>query len=106
MFIKLQKKGLKSNYYLGLAESNKKRGQLSKDTDQRVGLADALFIIPILILDEPTTRVLNPNQLLEIQYCNKKGKAQNCFSFYSHIMQEVEDTYVIALLLSIRTNGC
>ena len=71
-------------------EAHKKIGQLSKGYRQRVGLANALFHDPeVLILDEPTTG-LDPNQLVEIRNLIKSiGKEKTVF-LSTHIMQEVE----------------
>lgn len=71
-------------------EQNKKIGQLSKGYRQRVGLAQALFHDPeVLILDEPTTG-LDPNQIIEIRSLIKNIGKNKTVMLSTHIMQEVE----------------
>ncbi len=66
--------------------------ELSKGYKQRVGLAQAIFHDPsILILDEPTTG-LDPNQIVEIrQLIRNLGKAKTVI-ISSHILQEIQAT--------------
>jgi ABC-2 type transport system ATP-binding protein len=72
------------------SESNKKIEQLSKGYRQRVGLAQAIFSDPeLLILDEPTTG-LDPNQLVEIRSLIKEIGSDKTVILSTHIMQEVE----------------
>jgi ABC-2 type transport system ATP-binding protein len=71
-------------------EQNKKISQLSKGYRQRVGLAQALFHDPeVLILDEPTTG-LDPNQIIEIRSLIKSIGKNKTVMLSTHIMQEVE----------------
>ena len=71
-------------------EQNKKIGELSKGYRQRVGLAQALFHDPeVLILDEPTTG-LDPNQLIEIRELIKNISKDKTVILSTHIMQEVQ----------------
>ena len=71
-------------------EQNKILDTLSKGYRQRVGLAQALFHDPeVLILDEPTTG-LDPNQILEIRKLIKEVSSRKTVLFSSHIMQEVQ----------------
>lgn len=71
-------------------EQRKKISQLSKGYRQRVGLAQALFHDPeVLILDEPTTG-LDPNQLVEIRQLIKRLAENKTVILSTHIMQEVQ----------------
>ncbi|MGW8122965.1 gliding motility-associated ABC transporter ATP-binding subunit GldA [Roseivirga echinicomitans] len=71
-------------------EQNKKISSLSKGYRQRVGLAQALFHDPeVLILDEPTTG-LDPNQLAEIRGLIKQVSKDKTVILSTHIMQEVK----------------
>lgn len=71
-------------------EQNKIIETLSKGYKQRVGLAQALFHDPeVLILDEPTTG-LDPNQILEIRKLIRKVSETKTVLFSTHIMQEVQ----------------
>ncbi len=71
-------------------ESHKKIGMLSKGYRQRVGLAQALYHDPqVLILDEPISG-LDPNQLVEIRSLIKSLARKKTVIFSTHIMQEVE----------------
>ncbi len=71
-------------------EQHKKIGMLSKGYRQRVGLAQAMFHDPdVLILDEPTSG-LDPNQLKEIRQLIKDLGEEKTVIFSTHIMQEVQ----------------
>jgi len=82
--------------------------ELSKGYKQRVGLAQAIFHDPdILILDEPTTG-LDPNQIVEIRQLIKNlGKAKTVI-ISSHILQEIQATAHRMIIInkgSIVANG-
>lgn len=71
-------------------EQHKKIQMLSKGYRQRVGLAQALFHEPqLLILDEPTSG-LDPNQIIEIRNLIKELGKDKTVIFSSHILSEVE----------------
>jgi len=71
-------------------EKHKKIGMLSKGYRQRVGLAQALFSNPeVLILDEPTSG-LDPNQVIEIRNLIKEVGKEKTVILSTHIMQEVQ----------------
>jgi ABC-2 type transport system ATP-binding protein len=71
-------------------EQNKIIGTLSKGYRQRVGLAQAIFHDPkVLILDEPTSG-LDMNQLQDIRSLIRDLGKEKTVVFSSHIMQEVE----------------
>jgi len=71
-------------------EQHKKIHTLSKGYKQRVGLAQALFHEPqLLILDEPVSG-LDPNQIVEIRALIKEVGKDKTVIFSSHILSEVE----------------
>jgi ABC-2 type transport system ATP-binding protein len=71
-------------------EQSKKIGELSKGYQQRIGIAQAIFHNPnILILDEPTSG-LDPNQMEEIRQLIQSLKADKTIIFSSHLLSEVE----------------
>ena len=71
-------------------EQTKKIRTLSKGYKQRVGIAQAIFHEPeVLILDEPTSG-LDPNQLVEIRALIKNLAVNKSVILSTHIMQEVE----------------
>jgi ABC-2 type transport system ATP-binding protein len=73
-------------------EIHKNIGELSKGFRQRVGLAQAIFHNPeILILDEPTSG-LDPNQIVEIRQLIKNLGREKTVVISSHILQEVQAT--------------
>ncbi len=77
--------------FTGLSrEQHKKIGALSKGYRQRVGLAQAMFHDPeVLVLDEPTSG-LDPNQLKEIRALIKSLGEEKTVILSTHIMQEVQ----------------
>ena len=71
-------------------EQNKKIKSLSKGYRQRLGLAQAIFSDPsVLILDEPTAG-LDPNQVLGIRKLIVELGKTKTILLSTHIMQEVE----------------
>lgn len=73
-------------------EIHKNIGELSKGFRQRVGLAQAIFHNPeILILDEPTSG-LDPNQIVEIRQLIKNLGKEKTVIISSHILQEIQAT--------------
>lgn len=71
-------------------EQNKKISALSKGYRQRVGLAQAIFSDPkVLILDEPTSG-LDPNQVIGIRSLIRDLAKTRTVILSTHIMQEVE----------------
>lgn len=71
---------------------HKDMNELSKGYRQRVGLAQAIFHDPrILILDEPTTG-LDPNQIVEIRDLIKNLGRKKTVIISSHILQEIQAT--------------
>jgi ABC-2 type transport system ATP-binding protein len=66
--------------------------ELSKGYRQRVGLAQAIFHDPkILILDEPSSG-LDPNQIVEIRELIKNLGKKKTLIMSSHILQEIQAT--------------
>lgn len=81
-------------------EQNKKIGELSKGYQQRVGIAQAIFHNPdILILDEPTSG-LDPNQMEEIRHLILSLKSNKTILFSSHLLSEVESICDRILLIN------
>jgi len=71
---------------------HKSIAELSKGYRQRVGLAQAIFHDPsILILDEPSTG-LDPNQIVEIRELIKTLGKKKTLIMSTHILQEVQLT--------------
>lgn len=81
-------------------EQTKKIGELSKGYQQRVGIAQAIFHNPsILILDEPTSG-LDPNQMEEIRNLILSLKSNKTILFSSHLLGEVESICDRILLIN------
>lgn len=81
-------------------EQSKKIGELSKGYQQRVGIAQAIFHNPdILILDEPTSG-LDPNQMEEIRQLIISLKSNKTILFSSHLLSEVESICDRILLIN------
>lgn len=81
-------------------EQSKKIGELSKGYQQRVGIAQAIFHNPtILILDEPTSG-LDPNQMEEIRHLIHSLKTNKTILFSSHLLSEVESICDRILLIN------
>jgi ABC-2 type transport system ATP-binding protein len=81
-------------------EQSKKIGELSKGYQQRVGIAQAIFHNPaILILDEPTSG-LDPNQMEEIRHLIHSLKSNKTILFSSHLLSEVESICDRILLIN------
>lgn len=71
---------------------HKSISELSKGYCQRVGLAQAIFHDPeILILDEPTVG-LDPNQIAEIRKLIKNLGKEKTVIISSHVLQEIQAT--------------
>ncbi|HDR04214.1 MAG TPA: ATP-binding cassette domain-containing protein [Candidatus Marinimicrobia bacterium] len=69
---------------------HKNINELSKGYKQRVGLAQAIFHDPqILILDEPTTG-LDPNQIMEIRELIRNLGREKTVIISTHILQEIQ----------------
>ncbi len=67
-------------------------GELSKGYRQRVGIAQAIFHDPeILIMDEPSSG-LDPNQIVEIRELIKSLGKEKTLIISSHILQEIQLT--------------
>ncbi|MHA8103719.1 ABC transporter ATP-binding protein [Aquirufa nivalisilvae] len=81
-------------------EKKKKIGELSKGYQQRVGIAQAIFHNPsVLILDEPTSG-LDPNQMAEIRSLIQSLSSGKTILFSSHLLTEVESICDRILLIS------
>lgn len=81
-------------------EQNKKIYALSKGYRQRLGLAQAIFSDPqVLILDEPTSG-LDPNQVIGIRKLIKELGKTKTVIFSTHIMQEVEPVCDQVIIIS------
>jgi len=82
--------------------------QLSKGLRQRVGLAQAIFHQPkLLILDEPTVG-LDPTQVVEIRHLIRRLSEHSTILFSSHILSEVEalcDRVIIIMNGQIRADA-
>lgn len=71
---------------------HKRIQELSKGYKQRVGLAQAIFHDPkILILDEPSSG-LDPNQIVEIRELIRRLGKEKTLIMSSHILQEIQMT--------------
>ncbi|MHA8054095.1 ABC transporter ATP-binding protein [Aquirufa sp. OSTEICH-129A] len=86
---------------VGLEQEKKKKiGELSKGYQQRVGIAQAIFHDPaVLILDEPTSG-LDPNQMAEIRSLIQSLRQGKTILFSSHLLNEVESICDRILLIS------
>src|ERR1700747_61521 len=84
----------------GLKEvENKLIGILSKGYRQRVGLADALFAEPdLLILDEPTIG-LDPNQIRQVRELIRNLGKHHTILLSTHILPEVEMTCTRVIII-------
>jgi ABC-2 type transport system ATP-binding protein len=81
-------------------EQNKKISTLSKGYRQRLGLAQAIFSDPaVLILDEPTSG-LDPNQVIGIRNLIKELGKTKTVILSTHIMQEVEAVCEQVIIIS------
>ncbi len=75
---------------VGLNESGRIIGHLSKGQKQRVGLADAILHDPeVLILDEPTLG-LDPNQVRQVRELISNLAGRKTVILSTHILPEVE----------------